>query len=365
MHARAGVLIVLVLICAAGIWLGRPHPTLRALVAANFGFTRPIQLNFVIGVLMLLQAADLLAVNRRMKPAYSFESYWRMSPDYPFQDTLVEALNQAGFFRPNGVPPRVCVPEELLPQNYAMLYHYSTFDAYTSLFLRRPWEYLHARLGLTPPESFNTSISAEVYLKGPFPYPELAIVAGVPQLRPSLYMGTNEAGENILIGPARIAPTGTLEMFTNPAPRAFLVHAVDDSLDYGVILKKLATGYDIHRAALLDYPVAETLPKEPTLPGAAVAIRRFEPNSIWLEVDAKEKALLVLAEAWYPGWKAEIDGRISEMIPANICMRAVPVPAGRHQVRVFFRQNYFLAGGTISILSLAALLFVLIRARDE
>ena len=156
--------------------------------------------------------------------------------------------------------------------------------------------------------------------------------------------------------------SGKLLLATNPAPRAFLVYAAEVA-DYGSILDRLARGYDIHRAALLEEPLAVPLPRENSLPGTPALIRRFEPDSLLLEVEAKAQALLVLAETWYPGWRAEIDGQVCECVPANLWMRAVPVPAGSHQVRVYFRQNYLLPGAFISLASAALLLTVLARPK--
>jgi uncharacterized membrane protein YfhO len=81
-------------------------------------------------------------------------------------------------------------------------------------------------------------------------------------------------------------------------------------------------------------------------------------------VDAKTNALLVLTEAWYPGWRAEIDGRVCACLPANLWMRAIPVPAGRHQVRVYFHQDYLLPGLLISLASAGVLLLVLAPVLD-
>jgi len=70
----------------------------------------------------------------------------------------------------------------------------------------------------------------------------------------------------------------------------------------------------------------------------------------------------VVAEAWYPGWRAEIDGRECPCVPANAWMRAIPVPAGRHQVRLHFRQDYLLPGLLISVLSAGLIVAVLAKA---
>jgi uncharacterized membrane protein YfhO len=70
-----------------------------------------------------------------------------------------------------------------------------------------------------------------------------------------------------------------------------------------------------------------------------------------LDVETKENALLVLAEAWYPGWKAKVGETVVPAIAANGWMRAFPVQAGKHRVEVFFSQNYLLLGGMITLLS--------------
>jgi tetratricopeptide (TPR) repeat protein len=49
-------------------------------------------------------------------------------------------------------------------------------------------------------------------------------------------------------------------------------------------------------------------------------------------------------------------------VPANIWMRAIPVPAGRHQVRVRFRQNCLLPGLLISLASAALVLVAVARS---
>ncbi len=331
-HSREGLLVVWALICAAGIWLSRPHPRLRAIWNRNCG--SPVR-HVLIG-LVLLQGLSLAYGTWVIKEAYKYENFFKVSPDYPFQRVLEARLREAGLLAPGQPPPRVCVPWTLVPANYAMVYRYSSFDASCSLFLRRPWEYLHAMLGIQPSESVNSSLAAEVYGRGPFPYPDLGLTAGID-------------------------PTsGTLQFATNPAPRAFLVYAAEVVDDADTILRRLVEGHDVHRSALLEQPLLEPLPRQGALPGAAVTINRFEPNWLLVDVDAKANALLVLNEVWYPGWRALVDGRPRACVPANFWMRAVPVPAGRHQVRIYFHQNYLLPGLLISLASGGLVLVVML-----
>jgi hypothetical protein len=326
-HARATLLVGLVLICAAGIWLSRPHPRLRGWWTRLFG----VPIRYAIIGLVLIQSVDLLQGTWETKRIFTYAALLTLGAPVgpPFVETLAAELRKSGLVEPFQPPPRVCVLPPLVPRNYGMIYRYSSFDAYWPLFLGRPWDYLHAVLGI-PPREDKGNLSPLVYSHGVFPYPDLGLSVGFD-------LGL-----------------GKLVVNTNPAPRAFLVNAAETA-DYATILDRLANGHDIHRRALLEKPLAEPLSQEGSPPGTA-AIRRFEPESLLVEVETREKALLVLAEAWYPGWCAEIDGRAGVCVPANIWMRAVPVPAGRHQVRVYFRQNYLLPGLLISLASAGLLL---------
>jgi tetratricopeptide (TPR) repeat protein len=331
-HARAALLVVLVLICASGIWLSRPHPRLRAAWNTLFG----VPIRYALIGLVLLQSVDLLQGTWETKRVVTYAALFTLAPlEHTFVRSLVAELRKAGLMEPLQPPPRVCVAPSLVPANYGMIYHYSHFDANCSLFLRRPWDYLHAMLGI-PPEGSRGYLAPVVYRHGVFPYPDLALSVGFDPRN------------------------GKLVVNTNPAPRAFLVSAAEVA-DYDAILDRLAHGYDIHRATLLEEPLAEPLPPTNSPPGIA-AIRRFEPESLLVDVEAKEKALLVLAEAWYPGWHAEIDGQACACLPANIWMRAVPVPAGRHQVRLYYRQDHLLPGLLISLASAGLLLAILAKS---
>ena len=67
-------------------------------------------------------------------------------------------------------------------------------------------------------------------------------------------------------------------------------------------------------------------------------------NRLHLRVETQEPALLVLAENWYPAWKAQVNGEEAPVLRANHTLRAIPVPAGTHQVEVFFDAGSLLGG---------------------
>ena len=95
------------------------------------------------------------------------------------------------------------------------------------------------------------------------------------------------------------------------------------------------------------------------LPGGPVAgeVQWIERglNRLRLSVESDQNALLVLAENWYPAWKARVDGQEAPVLRANHALRAVPVSAGSHEVELYF-DGGSLKGGLFT--SLAALLIL-------
>jgi hypothetical protein len=51
-----------------------------------------------------------------------------------------------------------------------------------------------------------------------------------------------------------------------------------------------------------------------------------------LQVQSDRAALLVIADNWYPAWQATVSGDEAPVLRANHTLRAVPVPAGEHEV---------------------------------
>ncbi|HET8734098.1 MAG TPA: hypothetical protein VFM45_10040, partial [Anaeromyxobacteraceae bacterium] len=67
----------------------------------------------------------------------------------------------------------------------------------------------------------------------------------------------------------------------------------------------------------------------PAGPGRVLSVSRTDA-SLKVEGECAAPCLLVVNEAWAPGWVAEIDGRPAPVLPADVLVRAVPWPAGRH-----------------------------------
>jgi uncharacterized membrane protein YfhO len=62
----------------------------------------------------------------------------------------------------------------------------------------------------------------------------------------------------------------------------------------------------------------------------------------------------MLSEIYYPGWQATVDGQIVPIVRADYILRGVPIPAGEHQVQVFYQPVTLIWGAVISGVTFAA-----------
>jgi hypothetical protein len=90
--------------------------------------------------------------------------------------------------------------------------------------------------------------------------------------------------------------------------------------------------------------------------GGSATIVGEGPNELVVEASASSDGWLLLADTFYPGWTAEIDGRPAPVYRANLSVRAIQLPQGRHTVRFAYEAPGLLNGLVISASALLALL---------
>jgi uncharacterized membrane protein YfhO len=103
----------------------------------------------------------------------------------------------------------------------------------------------------------------------------------------------------------------------------------------------------------LDAPLAEA---GDVVDASTVRWSRREPAHLEVDVDLPADGLLVLGEVHYPGWRSYVDGDPVPTLRANLALRAVPVPAGQHQVEMVYRPWTVPVGIVISVLTLVGAL---------
>jgi hypothetical protein len=117
------------------------------------------------------------------------------------------------------------------------------------------------------------------------------------------------------------------------------------------------------RAVLPEAPPVAGQPGAPEGPVAALDVQVDGPSLV-ATVVAPRDGLAVILDPFYPGWTATLDGRPVPILRADYAFQAVPVPAGRHELRLTYRNRWVEIGAVVSAASLALLLATLaLRSR--
>src|SRR5215472_9250356 len=109
-----------------------------------------------------------------------------------------------------------------------------------------------------------------------------------------------------------------------------------------------SAGFDPARTAVLDSPVPPAI--DAAHAGAAGCARalQYDDRELELEVEAGGRAFLATSETYFPGWRAWIDGRETDVVMTNAAFQGLAVPAGRHRVRMRFEPRVMWYGAAIS-----------------
>ena len=83
---------------------------------------------------------------------------------------------------------------------------------------------------------------------------------------------------------------------------------------------------------------------------------RYEPNRLVLDIAADGSGILFLSEIDYPGWKAFLDGKRTEILRANYLFRSVVLPPGTHRMEMRYDPLSFKLGCWVSGASILTIL---------
>jgi len=136
-------------------------------------------------------------------------------------------------------------------------------------------------------------------------------------------------------------------------PRAFLVGCAVP-VDGPDAAWELLGGLDLERQAVVETSTPD-LPSCVSGIGGSARVASRSPTALEVEVEASRAALLVIAETWYPGWQATVDGAPVEVLRADFALRGVVVPAGAHRVALAYRPRWLRASVGLSLLGLLGL----------
>ncbi len=122
---------------------------------------------------------------------------------------------------------------------------------------------------------------------------------------------------------------------------------------------------DAETAAAWLGPLAMETPVEGSAPVGSSKVLSDEGNRVTFEVTSDRRALLFVADTYFPNFAAVVDGNPAPLWRANYAYRAVPVDAGTHVVEFVWRPYDFYAGLAMTLAGIAALTLTGLRIRNR
>ncbi len=150
---------------------------------------------------------------------------------------------------------------------------------------------------------------------------------------------------------------GDLQLFarTEPVPLSLVVFGATPVADESAALARMASGdFDSTREVVLETGVPAVAPGAPAqaLTPDVVSAERWHAR-----VSLGQAGYLLQREAWYPGWRARVDGVDAPVLRADSLFRAVALSAGEHEVEIYFDSSSFKRG---ALLSLAGMVVIIV-----
>ena len=315
--------------------------------------------------LALLPLLDLMAAGSHLNPVAPASFY----SEPPALARVLGAVNSAGRLaalpRPRGFAYRTPTNTGLPPDSLAGGFRWDRMTLRNATYFSEGYQFAYdrgnERLDVMPGaalarmiyEGAGVSISPEEVTR-------LLTVAAVDRV--ITYGGLPGAG---------LTEAGRLEGESNvpvvvmrneaTLPRAYFVSKVEVHPDIVRAAKRLREpDFDPRTTVILES--GEAAPGSSLGESAANETRLTTngPNQVNVQLSTSRPGYLVLADTFYPGWIAEVDGVPSLIIRANAMFRAVAVPAGEHRVEFKYRPSSVRSGLMVTAagLLLAGLLAV-------
>lgn len=140
-------------------------------------------------------------------------------------------------------------------------------------------------------------------------------------------------------------------------PRAYLVGRAERLESPEMVLKAIEEpAFDPMEAVLTDSALGPQMTAGRSGPAGEARVIEWTSNRVVVECHADRSAVLVLADAYFPGWRARLNGtKDVAVFPAFHLFRAVAVPEGKHVVEFEYLPYSFIVGAAVSVFALVVL----------
>ncbi|MFH1428589.1 MAG: YfhO family protein [Candidatus Margulisiibacteriota bacterium] len=136
-------------------------------------------------------------------------------------------------------------------------------------------------------------------------------------------------------------------------PRAFFVNRARYLTDDDMLKALRDPSFDPAAEVLLSLPPGKETTMSTALPrDQHIAITKYEPERVQISTTTSGDGMLVISDAYYPGWYAYMDGEEVPIFRANYVMRAISLPKGHHYIEFRYEPLSVIWGLAISLTAL-------------
>ncbi|MHB8778410.1 MAG: YfhO family protein [Anaerolineales bacterium] len=139
-------------------------------------------------------------------------------------------------------------------------------------------------------------------------------------------------------------------------PRAFVVFDTRKVDNFEDALKALTDpAINLSRTAIIEDP-GNSVALAGDLPPVKAKVVSHSANSMEIEASIDTRGLLIVSEAYDPGWQAYVDGKSVPIYAVDGILRGIYLDKGTHSVKLEYRPLSFVIGGAITALALIAII---------
>ena len=332
---------------------------------AMYSLERQIALTLGVILLLVLYGRRLLRTSLfslLLVVTLFFDLY---SVHQPYQFLLkMESIRARSMIlpRPNPEPDRIFyypAPDNLHPSHFSFQRKIS-FVEFNSL------QYSHLLPNTGIFHGFDYMQEFDALLRWPYnvfltvgnrlPYERLSTLLGALNVRHLVsFQALSEGSGSQLTGYFEQYPSWLYKL-DRVVPRTYIVSQIEEEKNpYKVLTRLSEAEFDPFSRVILDRAVS--LPSTDKFQSQA-KITAYQNQSVAIRASLNNHGILVLADSYYPGWKAYVDGKEEPILRANLFFRGVLLSPGEHVVEFRYEPRSFSIGRAISLTTLLGLALV-------
>lgn len=289
---------------------------------------------------------SLLAIFELFRFGWKFTPFSDRKILYPVTPVIEYLQSQEKPYRTTG--------SYVIPDNLRSVYRIETVEGYETIHPLRVSEFIAAlnsnKTGTTPAGRYGSVNN------------DTSTLLNLANTKYFITHKVNEKGKPVPDGKinenfltdrfSKVFEDGSVSVLENKesTPRAFVVYDWEVLADKELILSKLIDDKTEYENKV--YLEGENI-KLPDGHGegsnGSVTFTKYEEQESVMNVGTDRDGLLFISDAYYPGWHAYIDGKLTLIYRADFNFRGVFVPAGNHIVRFIYDPLSFKIGLWLSL----------------